>query len=83
MMILFTTLYIIETVILHSNKADRALHEEIFGPVISIYVAKSKEEAIEIENTNPYRNAASVLFVVEITLQFYLKIQKLHMQSKY
>jgi malonate-semialdehyde dehydrogenase (acetylating)/methylmalonate-semialdehyde dehydrogenase len=45
------------TVILHSNKNDKALHEEIFGPVISIYVCKTKEEAIAIENGNPYGNA--------------------------
>lgn len=48
------------TVILHTNPADRALHEEIFGPVISILVCGSKEEAIQIENSNPYGNAASI-----------------------
>ena len=47
------------TVILHTNKADKALHDEIFGPVISIYVCKSKEEAIKIENDNPYGNAGN------------------------
>jgi malonate-semialdehyde dehydrogenase (acetylating)/methylmalonate-semialdehyde dehydrogenase len=49
------------TVILHQNRKDRALHEEIFGPVISIYVCKDKEEAIEIENGNPYGNAGKRL----------------------
>ena len=34
--------------------------EEIFGPVISIYVCKSKEEAISIENGNGYGNAACI-----------------------
>lgn len=34
--------------------------EEIFGPVISIIRAKTVEEAITIENNNPYGNAASV-----------------------
>mmetsp|Transcript_9263 Transcript_9263/g.16238 ORF Transcript_9263/g.16238 Transcript_9263/m.16238 type:complete len:492 (+) Transcript_9263:104-1579(+) len=48
------------TIILHSNKSDRALHEEIFGPVLSIYEVATKEEALEIENTNPYGNAACV-----------------------
>ena len=47
------------TVILHTNKADKALHDEIFGPVISIYVCQSKEEAIQIENGNPYGNAGN------------------------
>ena len=34
--------------------------EEIFGPVISILRAETLEEAIKIENDNPYGNAASV-----------------------
>lgn len=34
--------------------------EEIFGPVLSIIRAKTLEEAISIENANPYGNAASV-----------------------
>jgi malonate-semialdehyde dehydrogenase (acetylating)/methylmalonate-semialdehyde dehydrogenase len=40
--------------------ADRALHEEIFGPVLSILAVKTKEEAIEIENGNSYGNAACI-----------------------
>jgi malonate-semialdehyde dehydrogenase (acetylating) / methylmalonate-semialdehyde dehydrogenase len=48
------------TVLLHTNKTDKALHDEIFGPVLSIYIAKSKEEAIEIENNNPYGNAGMI-----------------------
>ena len=50
------------TVILHSQKTDKALHDEIFGPVLSIYVCKSKEEAIEIENASPYGNAGTVFW---------------------
>ena len=34
--------------------------EEIFGPVISIMRTKTVDEALEIENANPYGNAASV-----------------------
>ncbi len=34
--------------------------EEIFGPVISILRAKTVDEALAIENANPYGNAASV-----------------------
>ncbi|CAG8476005.1 12493_t:CDS:2 [Racocetra fulgida] len=48
------------TVILHTNKNDKALHDEIFGPVLSVYQCSSKEEAIEIENGNPYGNAACI-----------------------
>ncbi len=34
--------------------------EEIFGPVISIMRTKTVDEALSIENANPYGNAASV-----------------------
>ncbi|MFC4687711.1 CoA-acylating methylmalonate-semialdehyde dehydrogenase [Epilithonimonas pallida] len=34
--------------------------EEIFGPVISIIRSRSLEDALKIENANPYGNAASV-----------------------
>ena len=34
--------------------------EEIFGPVISIIRAKDLDEAIMIENSSPYGNAAAV-----------------------
>lgn len=34
--------------------------EEIFGPVISIMRAENLDEALKIENRNPYGNAASV-----------------------
>lgn len=41
--------------------ADMAVaKEEIFGPVISIMRAKTVDEAIAIENSNPYGNAAAV-----------------------
>ena len=38
----------------------RIAKEEVFGPVISIIRAKDMDEAIEIENANPYGNAAAV-----------------------
>jgi len=34
--------------------------EEIFGPVLSIIRAETLDEAIDIENKNPYGNAASI-----------------------
>jgi malonate-semialdehyde dehydrogenase (acetylating)/methylmalonate-semialdehyde dehydrogenase len=34
--------------------------EEIFGPVLSIIRVKNIEEALKIENNNPYGNAASI-----------------------
>ncbi len=35
-------------------------HEEIFGPVLSIIRTDSVDEAIAIENANPYGNAAAI-----------------------
>jgi len=34
--------------------------EEVFGPVLAIIRAKDLDTALEIENANPYGNAASV-----------------------
>lgn len=48
------------TILLHQNKRDPALLDEIFGPVLSIIQVDTFEEALEIENSNPYGNAASV-----------------------
>jgi malonate-semialdehyde dehydrogenase (acetylating) / methylmalonate-semialdehyde dehydrogenase len=48
------------TIILHSSSSDKTMCEEVFGPVLSIYVASSWEEAIQIENASPFGNAASV-----------------------
>lgn len=48
------------TVILHNSKSDRALHDEIFGPVLSVLRVSTREEAIQIENGNPYGNAACI-----------------------
>ncbi|KAL9187570.1 hypothetical protein ACHAXT_001673 [Thalassiosira profunda] len=48
------------TVILHKNKTDKAMSEEVFGPVLSVYHVATWQEAIEIENANPFGNAAAV-----------------------
>jgi len=48
------------TVILHDSSKDPAINEEIFGPVLSIYKVSSWAEAIQIENSNPFGNAACV-----------------------
>ena len=37
--------------------------EEIFGPAISIMRTDSLDEALKIENENPYGNAASVFTI--------------------
>ncbi len=52
--------YIGPTVIDHVTPEMSVAKEEIFGPVISIMRTKTVDEALAIENANPYGNAASV-----------------------
>lgn len=53
--------YYVGPTIIDYVKPDMAVaREEIFGPVISIMRAGSLDEAIALENANPYGNAASV-----------------------
>lgn len=48
------------TVILHKSAKDPAMQDEIFGPVLSVFQVDSWDEAIAIENANPYGNAACI-----------------------
>ncbi len=52
--------YVGPTVIDYVTPDMSVAKEEIFGPVISIMRAKTVDEALAIENANPYGNAASV-----------------------
>ncbi|MEO8108639.1 MAG: CoA-acylating methylmalonate-semialdehyde dehydrogenase [Ginsengibacter sp.] len=52
--------YVGPTVIDHVTPSMSIAREEIFGPVISIMRTKTVDEALAIENANPYGNAASV-----------------------
>lgn len=52
--------YVGSTVIDHVTPDMAIAKEEVFGPVISIIRAKTVDEALAIENANPYGNAASV-----------------------
>lgn len=52
--------YVGPTVIDHVRPEMSIAKEEIFGPVISIMRTETLDEAIAIENANPYGNAASV-----------------------
>ena len=52
--------YVGPTVIDHVKPDMAIAKEELFGPVISIMRAETVDEAIAIENANPYGNAASV-----------------------
>ncbi|CAH0478863.1 unnamed protein product [Peronospora belbahrii] len=48
------------TVLLHTNAKDPAMTDEIFGPVLSVHRVSSFDEALAIENSNEYGNAAAV-----------------------
>ncbi len=52
--------YVGPTVIDYVTPEMSVAREEIFGPVISIMRTKTLDEAIKIENENPYGNAAAV-----------------------
>jgi malonate-semialdehyde dehydrogenase (acetylating)/methylmalonate-semialdehyde dehydrogenase len=52
--------YVGPTVIDYVKPEMSVATEEIFGPVISIMRTKTVDEALAIENANPYGNAASV-----------------------
>lgn len=48
------------TIILHSSAQEPCMQDEIFGPVLSILKVETWQEAIDIENANPYGNAACI-----------------------
>ncbi|MBK8669329.1 MAG: CoA-acylating methylmalonate-semialdehyde dehydrogenase [Saprospiraceae bacterium] len=52
--------YVGPTVIDYVRREMSVAKEEIFGPVISIMRTNTVDEALAIENANPYGNAASV-----------------------
>lgn len=52
--------YIGPTVILDPEGKTSSASEEIFGPVLTIRRVRSFDEAIDIENKNPYGNAAAI-----------------------
>ena len=52
--------YVGPTVIDYVKPEMSVAKEEIFGPVISIIRTNTVDEALDIENANPYGNAASV-----------------------
>ena len=48
------------TVLLHEHATDAAMTEEIFGPVLSVHHVATWQEAVAIENANPFGNAAAI-----------------------
>jgi len=61
------------TVILHHDKQDHALHEEIFGPVLSVYPVATAQEAIDMENAIPYGNAACIYTQTGAIAEWFVK----------
>jgi len=52
--------YVGPTVIDHVRPEMKIAQEEVFGPVLVIIRAKTVDEALKIENSSPYGNAASI-----------------------
>lgn len=52
--------YVGPTVIDYVRPDMKIAQEEVFGPVLAIMRAQTVDEALKIENANPYGNAASV-----------------------
>jgi malonate-semialdehyde dehydrogenase (acetylating)/methylmalonate-semialdehyde dehydrogenase len=52
--------YIAPTLIDGITREDECANDEIFGPVLSILRVKTLQEALAIENANPYGNAACI-----------------------
>jgi malonate-semialdehyde dehydrogenase (acetylating) / methylmalonate-semialdehyde dehydrogenase len=61
------------TVILCKSPKDPAMTEEIFGPVVSVYACKTGDEAIQIENSSPYGNAACIYTESGKTAELFLE----------
>eukprot|EP00397_Hematodinium_sp_SG-2012_P026882 GEMP01028208.1.p1 GENE.GEMP01028208.1~~GEMP01028208.1.p1 ORF type:complete len:510 (+),score=106.42 GEMP01028208.1:52-1530(+) len=59
------------TILLHASSQDAPMREEIFGPVLSVYVCKDFHEAIAIENGNPFGNAASIYTSTGLTADWF------------
>lgn len=52
--------YVGPTLIDHVNPDSACAKDEIFGPVLTVLRVKTLDEALAIENENPYGNAASI-----------------------
>lgn len=52
--------YIGPSIIDHASPGHESVLDEIFGPVLTIIRVDTLEEAITIENNNPYGNAAAI-----------------------
>ena len=48
------------TVLTPSDRADRTLHEEIFGPVVSVVAFDDEEDAVRLANDTDYGLSGSI-----------------------
>jgi len=61
------------TILLHNSAQDAACKDEIFGPVLSILHVDTFDEAVGIENSVPYGNAASIYTSIGQHSEYFLK----------
>lgn len=60
------------TIMRHKSASDAGMRDEIFGPVLSVLEVETFDEAIAIENSNPYGNAASIYTSVGQHSEYFL-----------
>ncbi len=63
--------YLGASIIDHASPDHEASCEEIFGPTLTVIRCKTLAEALEIENANPYGNAAAVYTSSGGTAQYF------------
>jgi malonate-semialdehyde dehydrogenase (acetylating)/methylmalonate-semialdehyde dehydrogenase len=63
--------YVGPTLIDGITREDECATDEIFGPVLSILRVKTLDEAIAIENANPYGNAACIYTTSGATARYF------------
>jgi malonate-semialdehyde dehydrogenase (acetylating)/methylmalonate-semialdehyde dehydrogenase len=63
--------YVGPTLIDGITREDECANDEIFGPVLSILRVKTLDEALAIENANPYGNAACIYTTSGATARYF------------
>jgi len=61
------------TILRHKSSQDAGVRDEIFGPVLSVLEVETYDEALAIENSNPYGNAASIYTSVGQHSEYFLE----------
>jgi len=63
--------YVAPTLIDGITREDECANDEIFGPVLSVLRVRTLDEAIAIENANPYGNAACIYTTSGATARYF------------